>query len=181
MEKKRGKSLWKFISCWAIPNPPNLAHAKNKTKPLVKSVCKPVPKSLFCAPTRVCVLVLHPMIGLLNPSTIDGCGEGAWWNRRGPQVGLEGNHCSHTENLSGKRRRYFRVVKSSRLPAKITTYLVSIVRLLCLAFLYRWCFLHKKRCLVWQLTRLLQNFLITLNLSERASRDEGGLRAKKKL
>ena len=30
----------------------------------------------------------------LNPSTIhvDGCGEGAWWNRGGPQASLEGNH-----------------------------------------------------------------------------------------
>ena len=36
-----------------------------------------------------------------------------------------------------------RVVKSSRLPGKIATYLVSIGRLLCLAFLYRWCFLNK--------------------------------------
>ena len=37
----------------------------------------------------------------------------------------------------------FRVVKSSWLPAKIATYLVSIGRLLCLAFLYRWCFSNK--------------------------------------
>ena len=28
----------------------------------------------------------------LNPSKIDGCGEGAWWNRRGLQASLEGNH-----------------------------------------------------------------------------------------
>ena len=27
----------------------------------------------------------------LNPSTIDGCGKGASWNRRGPQASLEGN------------------------------------------------------------------------------------------
>ena len=36
-----------------------------------------------------------------------------------------------------------RVVKSSRLPGKIAAYLVSIGRLLCLAFLYGWCFLNK--------------------------------------
>ena len=35
------------------------------------------------------------------------------------------------------------VVKSSRLPAKIATYLVRISWLLCLAFLYRWRFLNK--------------------------------------
>ena len=35
------------------------------------------------------------------------------------------------------------VVNSSRLPAKIATYLVSISWLLCLAFLYRWRFLNK--------------------------------------
>ena len=33
-----------------------------------------------------------------------------------------------------------RVVKTSRLPVKIAAYLVSIGRLLCLAFLYRWSF-----------------------------------------
>ena len=36
-----------------------------------------------------------------------------------------------------------RVVKSSRLPLKITPYLVSIGRLLCLKFLYGWRFLNK--------------------------------------
>ena len=36
-----------------------------------------------------------------------------------------------------------RVVKSSQLPAEIAAYLVSIGRLLCLAFLYGWCFLNK--------------------------------------
>ena len=36
-----------------------------------------------------------------------------------------------------------RVVRGSRLLEKITAYLVSIGRLLCLAFLYRWCFLYK--------------------------------------
>ena len=33
-----------------------------------------------------------------------------------------------------------RVVKSSRLRAKIAAYLISISRLLCLALLYRWCY-----------------------------------------
>ena len=61
-----------------MPNPQNLAHAKNKTKPLVKSIDKPVPKSLFCAPTYCMCTSVAPMIGLLNPSTIDGSGEGAW-------------------------------------------------------------------------------------------------------
>ena len=36
-----------------------------------------------------------------------------------------------------------RAVKSSRLPAKIATFLVSIGQLLSLAFLYRWNFLNK--------------------------------------
>ena len=36
-----------------------------------------------------------------------------------------------------------RVVKSSQLQVKIAAYLVSIGWLLCLAFLYRWCFLNK--------------------------------------
>ena len=31
------------------------------------------------------------------------------------------------------------VVKSSQLPVKIAAHLISIGRLLCLAFLYRWC------------------------------------------
>ena len=35
------------------------------------------------------------------------------------------------------------VVKSSLLPVKIVAYLVSIGWLLCLAFLYGWCFLNK--------------------------------------
>ena len=38
---------------------------------------------------------------------------------------------------------YSRVVKSSRLPLKIASYLVGIGRLLFLAFLYGWCFLNK--------------------------------------
>ena len=44
-----------------------------------------------------------------------------------------------------------RVVKSSWLPVKIAAYLVSIGRLLCLAFLYRWRFLNKIS-LNWPLT-----------------------------
>ena len=40
-------------------------------------------------------------------------------------------------------RFWFRVVKSIRLPMKITTYLISIGWLLCLAFLYGWRFLNK--------------------------------------
>ena len=60
-----------------------------------------------------------------------------------------------------------RVVKSSQLPAKIATYLVSISRLLCLVFLYRWHFsLINKTSPHWLLTltlsHLFQNFLTTL-------------------
>ena len=44
------------------------------------------------------------------------------------------------------------VVKSSRLLVKITAYLVSIGWLLCLAFLYGWCFLKKIISLDWLLT-----------------------------
>ena len=44
-----------------------------------------------------------------------------------------------------------RVVKSSRLPLKITAYLVSIGRLPCLEFLYGWRFLNKIS-LDWPLT-----------------------------
>ena len=36
---------------------------------------------------------------------------------------------------------FIRVVKSSQLPVKIAAYLVSIGWLLCLAFIYGWCFL----------------------------------------
>jgi len=38
---------------------------------------------------------------------------------------------------------FLSVVKSSRLPAKIAAYLVSIGWVLCFAFLYRWCFFNK--------------------------------------
>ena len=51
-------------------------------------------------------------------------------------------------------RHHRRVVKSNQLPA-IPPYLVSIGRLLCLAFLYRWCFLSKIS-LEWQLTLTTQ-------------------------
>ena len=55
--------------------------------------------------------------------------------------------------------------KSSRLPSKIAAYLVRIGRVLCLAFLYRWCFLNKIS-LDWtfteKLTPLIQKFLTTL-------------------
>ena len=48
-----------------------------------------------------------------------------------------------------------KVVKSSRLPVKIAAYLVSIGRLLCLTFLYRWRFLNKIS-LDWLLTLATQ-------------------------
>ena len=48
-----------------------------------------------------------------------------------------------------------RVVKSSRLLAKIAACLVSIGQLVCLAFLYGWCFLNKIS-LVWLLTLTTQ-------------------------
>ena len=48
-----------------------------------------------------------------------------------------------------------RVVKSSRLPVKIAAYLISIGWLLCLSFLYGWCFLHKIS-LDWTLTLTTQ-------------------------
>ena len=48
-----------------------------------------------------------------------------------------------------------RVVRSSWLPVKIAAYLICIGRLLCLAFLYRWHFLHKIS-LEWPLTLTTQ-------------------------
>ena len=66
-----------------------------------------------------------------------------------------------------------RVVKSNQLPAKITTYLVSIGGLLCLAFLYGRRFLNKISLdwpLIWQLSRLLQTVLTTLGSSVTRSR-----------
>ena len=59
------------------------------------------------------------------------------------------SHLSHLKSL------IHRVVKSSRLPAKIATFLVCIGRLLCLAFLYWWCFLNKLS-LDWRLTLTTQ-------------------------
>ena len=49
-----------------------------------------------------------------------------------------------------------RVVKSSRLPEKMAAYLVSIDRLLCLAFVYSWRFFIKKISLGWLLTLTTQ-------------------------
>ena len=60
--------------------------------------------------------------------------------------------------MGHKETGVFRFVKSSRLPAKIATYLVSTGQLLCLAFLYGWCFL------AWPLTLTTQ--LSTLKLSD---------------
>ena len=65
------------------------------------------------------------------------------------------------ENLGKYIASELRVVKSSWLSAKMAAYLVSIGRLLCLAFLYRWHFLNKIS-LDWQLSCLLHNFLTTL-------------------
>ena len=58
---------------------------------------------------------------------------------------------------------FIRVVKSSRLPSKITAFLVSIGRLLCLAFFYEWHFLNKIS-LGWPLTLTTQPS--TLKLSD---------------
>ena len=58
---------------------------------------------------------------------------------------------------------YIRVVKSSRLLAKINTYLVCIGWLLSLSFLYKWLF-FKKISLEWLLTLTTQ--LPTLKLSD---------------
>ena len=52
--------------------------------------------------------------------------------KKGLELGMQG--------IRGARRLGCRVVKSSRLPAKIAAYLVSIGQLLCLAFLYGWRF-----------------------------------------
>ena len=61
------------------------------------------------------------------------------------------------QGYQGYHQRYAisRVVKSSRLQAKIATYLVSIGWLLCLAFLSGWCFLFKIS-LDWLLTLTTQ-------------------------
>ena len=62
---------------------------------------------------------------------------------------------TNCRNLSWSVLILPRVVKSSRLPVKIAAYLVSIGRLLCLAFLYRWRFLNKIS-LNWPLTLTTQ-------------------------
>ena len=49
----------------------------------------------------------------------------------------------HTYTHTKWMRFWFRVVKSIRLPVKITTYLISIGWIFCLAFLYGWRFLNK--------------------------------------
>ena len=56
----------------------------------------------------------------------------------------------------------YRVVKSSQPPAKIAAFLVSIGRLLCLAFLYRWHFVNKIS-LDWPLTLTTQPSTSTLS------------------
>ena len=73
-----------------------------------------------------------------------------YFNPFAPQTFVETAHlkpCPMDHNFCD----LFRLVKSSRLLAKIATYLVSIGRLLCLAFLYRCCFLNKIS-LDWPLT-----------------------------
>ena len=57
--------------------------------------------------------------------------------------------------LTSVLTRLYRVVKSSRQPAKIAAFLVSIGQLLCLAFLYGWHFLNKIS-LDWPLTLTTQ-------------------------
>ena len=64
--------------------------------------------------------------------------------------------------------RSSRVVKSSWLLTKITTYLVSISWLLCLAFLYGWHFLHKIS-LAWLLTLITQSSTSKLSDNPRAA------------
>ena len=58
-------------------------------------------------------------------------------------------------DLRSEHQRTDRVVKSSQLPAKIATYLVSIGQLLCLTFFYGWRFLNKIS-LDWPLTLTTQ-------------------------
>ena len=79
---------------------------------------------------------------LWNPNSI--------WNARTCfNEFLRSPKCSMGKQITKLKKKFFkkyeiislcRVVKSSRLPAKIATYLVSIGPLLCFAFLYGWCF-----------------------------------------
>ena len=78
----------------------------------------------------------------------------AWWSvHQTPNQGILGPSPTRFSCAKFKSTSMFRVVKSSRLPVKITAYLVSISRLLCLAFLYGWRFLNKIYIYVhWPLT-----------------------------
>ena len=78
----------------------------------------------------------------------------AWWSvHQTPNQGILGPSPTRSSCAKFKSTPMFRVVKSSRLPVKITAYLVSISRLLCLAFLYGWRFLNKIYMYVdWPLT-----------------------------
>ena len=81
--------------------------------------------------------------------------------------GLTSGWCSLLKNslLIKLPNVTFRVVKSSRLPVKIAAYLVSISRLLCLAFLYGWRFWNKIS-LDWPLTLTTQPSTCTSKLSD---------------
>ena len=76
---------------------------------------------------------------------------------------MEGRLLSVNPMFSINLFKLNRVVKSSRLPAEIAAYLVSISRLLCFAFLYGWRFLNKIS-LDWLLTLTTQPS--TLKLSD---------------
>ena len=88
-------------------------------------------------------------------------GNGNWFEKSGIQK-IEGGIESHLFyyiwyclQCMRNKQAEDRVVKRSQLQAKIATYLVSIAKLLCLAFLYRWCFLNKIS-LDWPLTLATQ-------------------------
>ena len=80
---------------------------------------------------------------------------------------VKGNHAKKVKKQGGSQYLYMcmtlvvRVVKSSRLPMKIATFLDSIGQLLCLAFLYRWNFLNKIS-LNWPHTLTTQPFTFKL-------------------
>ena len=66
---------------------PGYFHAKKKKKKKRSYLFNSSPsKCIYQEPWN-----LSPGVGL-NPSTIDGWGEGAWRSGRGPQAILEGNH-----------------------------------------------------------------------------------------